>query len=125
VDLGINELPKKFQKIINNNELIVKKLGRITNFNIDKSSTKTGKVVLSNNKLSISFGEDLNLEQLISTLDKKIKILENQIKISENKLKNENFIKKAPKIIIKQEKDLLESGKSEYKNLLEIINSLK
>jgi valyl-tRNA synthetase len=125
VDLGINELPKKFQKIINNNELIVKKLGRINNFYIDKSSAKTGKVVLSNNKLSISFGEDLNLEQLISTLDKKIKILENQIKISENKLKNENFIKKAPKIIIKQEKDLLESGKSEYKNLLEIINSLK
>ena len=125
VNLGINELPKKFQKIINSNELIVKRLGRITNFNIDKSSTKTGKVVLSNNKLSISFGEDLNLEQLISTLDKKIKILENQIKISENKLKNENFIKKAPKIIIKQEKDLLESGKSEYKNLLEIINSLK
>ena len=125
VDLGINELPKKFQKIINSNELIVKRLGRITNFNIDKSSTKTGKVVLSNNKLSISFGEDLNLDQLISTLDKKIKILENQIKISENKLKNENFIKKAPKIIIKQEKDLLESGKSEYKNLLEIINSLK
>ena len=125
VDLDINELPKKFQKIINNNELIVKKLGRINNFYIDKSSAKTGKVFLSNNKLSISFGEDLNLEQLISTLDKKIKILENQIKISENKLKNENFIKKAPKIIIKQEKDLLESGKSEYKNLLEIINSLK
>ena len=125
VDLGINELPKKFQKIINNNELIVKKLGRINNFYIDKSSAKTGKVVLSSNKLSISFGEDLNFEQLISTLDKKIKILENQIKISENKLKNENFIKKAPKIIIKQEKDLLENGKSEYKNLLEIINSLK
>ena len=125
MDLGINELPKKFQKIINSNELIVKRLGRITNFNIDKSSTKIGKVVLSNNKLSISFGEDLNLEQLVSTLDKKIKILENQIKISENKLKNENFIKKAPKIIIKQEKDLLESSKSEYKNLLEIINSLK
>ena len=125
VDLGINELPKKFQKIINSNELIVKRLGRITNFNIDKSSTKIGKVVLSNNKLSISFGKDLNLEQLVSTLDKKIKILENQIKISENKLKNENFIKKAPKIIIKQEKDLLESSKREYKNLLEIINSLK
>ncbi len=125
VDLGINELPKKFQKIINNNELIVKKLGRINNFNIDKSGAKIGKVVLSNNKLPISFGEDLNLDQLVSTLDKKIKILENQIKISENKLKNENFIKKAPKIIIKQEKDLLESGKSEYKNLLEIINSLK
>ena len=125
MNLGINELPKKFQKIINSNELIVKRLGRITSFNIDKSSSKTGTVILSNNKLSISFGEDLNLEQLVSTLDKKIKILENQIKISENKLKNENFIKKAPKIIIKQEKDLLESGKSEYKNLLEIINSLK
>ena len=45
--------------------------------------------------------------------------------ISKNKLQNDNFIKKAPKNIINQEKNLLENNKNEYKNLSEIINSLK
>mgnify|MGYP001344432468 FL=1 len=125
VDLNIDELPKKNQKIIYNNELIIKKLGRIKNFSLDGVKSKIGKVILFNDKISISFGDDINLEQQISILNKKVEVLENQINSSENKLKNDNFIKKAPKNIISQEKDLLENNKNEYKNLSEIINSLK
>ena len=125
VDLNIDELPKKNQKIIYNNELIIKKLGRIKNFSLEGIKSKIGKVILSNDKISISFGDDINLEQQISILSKKVEVLENQINSSENKLKNDNFIKKAPKNIISQEKDLLENNKNEYKNLSEIINSLK
>ena len=125
VDLNIDELPKKNQKIIYNNELIIKKLGRIKNFSLQGVKSKIGKVILSNDKISISFGDDINLEQQISILNKKVEVLENQINSSENKLKNDNFIKKAPKNIISQEKDLLENNKNEYKNLSEIINSLK
>ena len=125
VDLNIDELPKKNQKIIYNNELIIKKLGRIKNFSLDGVKSKIGKVILSNDKISISFGDDINLEQQILILNKKVEVLENQINSSENKLKNDNFIKKAPKNIISQEKDLLENNKNEYKNLSEIINSLK
>ena len=125
VDLNIDELPKKNQKIIYNNELIIKKLGRIKNFSLEGVKSKIGKVILSNDKISISFGDDINLEQQILILNKKVEFLENQINSSENKLKNDNFIKKAPKNIISQEKDLLENNKNEYKNLSEIINSLK
>ena len=125
VDLNIDELPKKNQKIIYNNELIIKKLGRIKNFSLEGVKSKIGKVILFNDKISISFGDDINLEQQISILNKKVEVLENQINSSENKLKNDNFIKKAPKNIISQEKDLLENNKNEYKNLSEIINSLK
>ena len=125
VDLNIDELPKKNQKIIYNNELIIKKLGRIKNFSLEGVKSKIGKVILFNDKISISFGDDINLEQQISILNIKVEVLENQINSSENKLKNDNFIKKAPKNIISQEKDLLENNKNEYKNLSEIINSLK
>ena len=125
VDLNIDELPKKNQKIIYNNELIIKKLGRIKNFSLEGVKSKIGKVILFNDKISISFGDDINLEQQILILNKKVEVLENQINSSENKLKNDNFIKKAPKNIISQEKDLLENNKNEYKNLSEIINSLK
>ena len=125
VDLNIDDLPRKYQKIVKNNELIIKKLGRINNFDLSGSKSKIAVIVLANNKISISFGDSFDIEQQILILNKKVNILENQIRSSENKLKNENFIRKAPKNIINQEKELLENNKSEYKNLLEIINSLK
>ena len=125
VDLNIDDLPKKYKKIVKNNELIIKKLGRINNFDLSGSKSKIAVIVLANNKISISFGDSFDIEQQILILNKKVNILENQIRSSENKLKNENFIRKAPKNIINQEKELLENNKSEYKNLLEIINSLK
>ncbi len=125
VDLEIKDLPKSNQKIILDNELIIKKLGRIKNFNLDGINSQIANVVLSNNKIPIFFGDDVKLDQQISILYKKVKILQNQINISENKLKNDNFIKKAPKNIINLEKNLLENNKNEYKNLSEIINSLK
>ena len=125
VDLNIKELPKKNQKIIYNNELIIKKLGRIKNFDLKGIKSKIAKVILSNNKISISFGDDVNLDHQILILNKKVNVLQTQINNSENKLKNDNFIKKAPKNIIIQEKNLLEINKNEYKNLSEIINSLK
>ncbi len=125
VDVNIDELPKQNQKIIYNNELIVKKLGRINNFDLRGVKSKIGKVVLSNNKISISFGDEIDLDQQILILDKKVKILENEIRNSEKKLKNDSFIKKAPENVVNQEKDLLENNKSEYKNLSEIISSLK
>ena len=125
VDLNIKELPKKNQKIIYNNELIIKKLGRIKNFNLKGVKSKIAKVILANNKISIFFGDDIDLDHQISILNKKVEVLQSQINNSENKLKNDNFIKKAPKNIINQEKNLLENNKNEYKNLSEIINSLK
>ena len=125
VDLNIEELPKKNQKIIYNNEIIIKKLGRIKNFNLKGVKSKIAKVILANNKISIYFGDDIDLDHQISILNKKVVALQSQINNSKNKLKNDNFIKKAPKNIINQEKNLLENNKNEYKNLSEIINSLK
>ena len=125
VDLSIKELPKKNQKIIYNNELIIKKLGRIRNFNLEEVKSKIAKIILANNKISIYFGDDIDLDHQITILNKKAEVLQNQINKSENKLNNDNFIKKAPKNIINREKELLENDKNEYKNLSEIINSLK
>ena len=100
-------------------------MGRIKNFNIKGIKSKIAKVILANNKTSIFFGDDIDLDHQISILSKKVEVLQSQIDNSENKLKNDNFIKKAPKNIINQEKNLLENNKNEYKNLSEIINSLK
>ena len=125
VNLNIKDLPKKFQKIITGNDLLVKKLGRIGSFDIKKGVSKTGTVILANNKISITFADDIDIDKQILVLENKVKLLDNQIKSAENKLHNQNFIKKAPKEVVSKEKDLLESNKTEYKNLSEIILSLK
>jgi len=105
--------------------LLVKKLGRIGSFDIEKQVSKTGTVILANNKISITFADDIDIEKQILILENKVKLIDNQIKSAENKLHNQNFIKKAPKEVVSKEKDLLESNKTEYKNLSEIILSLK
>ncbi|MEK9717186.1 MAG: valine--tRNA ligase [Pelagibacteraceae bacterium] len=125
VNLNIKDLPTKYQKIIIRNDLLVKKLGRIGSFDIEKQVSKTGTVILANNKISITFADDIDIEKQILILENKVKLIDNQIKSAENKLHNQNFIKKAPKEVVSKEKDLLESNKTEYKNLSEIILSLK
>ena len=114
-----------YQKIITRNDLLVKKLGRIGSFDIENQVSKTGTVILANNKISITFADDIDIEKQILILENKVKLIDNQIKSAENKLHNQNFIKKAPKEVVSKEKDLLESNKTEYKNLSEIISSLK
>ena len=42
-----------------------------------------------------------------------------------SELNNDNFVKKAPKEIVKQEKNLLDTNKKEYITLQEILKNLK
>ncbi len=44
IDISINKINKKNKTLINNNEIILKKLGRINNF-FDKGSTKTNQLL--------------------------------------------------------------------------------
>ena len=125
VNLNLDDLPKNSQKIILRNDLLVKRLARIGSFNIEKGSLKKGTVILSGNKISITFADDIDIDKQILILENKVKSLQAQIKNAEKKLQNQNFVKKAPKDIVSKEKELLENNKNEYKNLSEVILSLK
>ena len=125
VNLNLDDLPKNNQKIILRNDLLVKRLARIGSFNIEKESLKKGTVILAGNKISITFADDIDIDKQISILENKVKSLQTQIKNAEKKLQNQNFVKKAPKDIVSKEKELLENNKNEYKNLSEVILSLK
>ena len=125
VNLNLDDLPKNNQKIILRNDLLVKRLARIGSFNIEKGSLKKGTVILAGNKISITFADDIDIDKQISILENKVKSLQTQIKNAEKKLQNQNFVKKAPKDIVSKEKELLENNKNEYKNLSEVILSLK
>ncbi len=124
INIDISELPKKLKNIVINNQDIIKKMGRIKNFGLDKN-LKSVSIVASNQKMQINLEESVDMEEQISILSKKMMGLEKSIQASKNKLKNQDFISKAPKNIVEQEKELLDINSKEYEKINEILKKLK
>ncbi len=125
VNININLINKDLKKIIIENESILKKMGRISEFKTNENDRGNIKTTLAGKEFIINFGKEIDLDNQIKTLEKKISNIDNQINIAINKLNNDNFVKKAPKEIVKQEKELLDTNKKEYKTLKEILSNLK
>ena len=101
------------------------KIGRISTLNTNDGDKGNIKTLLAGKQFVINFGDEIDLDNQINILEKKLDFIQKQISSGENKLNNDNFIKKAPKEIVKQEKNLLDTNKKEYITLQEILKSLK
>jgi len=124
VKIGIDFLKKKKKKIIKKNENILIKMGRISDFNIENKAKGNIKTLLAGEQFIVNFGNEIDIENQVNILEKKLESIQKQIKISQGKLNNDNFTKKAPKEIVNQEKNLLDTNKKEYKTLQEILKNL-
>ena len=104
IDISIDKINDNHKKFINNNEIILKKLGRIkTIFNkdIDKPAAT---MVVTGDLFKIYFDKDVDLKLIKENLtNKQNKLHEEMNKISQ-RLENKNFVDRAPKEIVKQEK---------------------
>ncbi|EMH80162.1 valine--tRNA ligase [alpha proteobacterium HIMB114] len=125
VRVGIQFLDNNQKKIIKKNENILCKIGRISTLNTNDGDKGNIKTLLAGKQFVINFGDEIDIDNQINILEKKLDSMQKQISSSENKLNNDNFVKKAPKEIVKQEKNLLDTNKKEYITLQEILKSLK
>ena len=125
VRVGIQFLDNNQKKIIKKNENILCKIGRISMLNTNDGDKGNIKTLLAGKQFVVNFGDEINIDNQINILEKKLDSIQKQIFSGENKLNNDNFIKKAPKEIVKQEKILLDANKKEYITLQEILKSLK
>jgi valyl-tRNA synthetase len=104
IDISIDKINDNHKKFINNNEIIFKKLGRIkTIFNkdIDKPAAT---MVVTGDLFKIYFDKDVDLKLIKENLtNKQNKLHEEMNKISQ-RLENKNFVDRAPKEIVEQEK---------------------
>ena len=124
VDISVNKITKKNKLLINNNETILKKLGRINNF-FDKDQEKpSATLVISGDIFKIYFDENVDLDLIKENLVKRQnKYQEEMDKISQ-RLSNKGFTNRAPKNIVEQEKTNYSNLKNDIKKISLTIESL-
>ena len=115
---------KKNRVLMNKNEIILKKLGRINNF-FDKDQQKaSATLVVSGDIFKIYFDENVDLNLIKDNLIKRQnKCREEMDKISK-RLSNKGFTNRAPKNIVEQEKTNYSNLKNDIKKISLTIESI-
>jgi len=125
IDISTSELNSEKVKLINDNLIVFKRLGRVTNVSNSKLNKNGVKIIARGETVTLYFDQNLDLNEQKQKLSNKVKDLGNKIISIKTKLKNKSFIKKAPKQIISMDKKALIDCEIELKKLNSIINSIK
>ena len=124
IDMSINNINDDQKKFINDNEIILKKLGRISNIMNDELDKPAATMVVSGDLFKIYFDKDVDLKLIKENLtNKQNRIKEEMNKISQ-RLENKSFLDRAPKEIVEQEKTNYSSLKVDIKKISLTIESL-
>ena len=117
--------PKKIKKYINNNIEIIKQVGRVNNVNFKaEENNSIIEIIILKEKIGLKFETNIDLNSQKNKLTEKLNILERKIFSLNQKLNNKNYLKKAPKIIVNNDKSLLKDLKIEQIKLKSIVSSI-
>ena len=109
---------------MNNNEIILKKLGRINNF-FDKDQQKpSATLVISGDIFKIYFDENVDLSLIKENLVKRQNKYQEEMNKISQRLSNKGFTDRAPKNIVEQEKTNYSNLKDDIKKISLTIKSL-
>jgi valyl-tRNA synthetase len=124
IDIFIGMINKKNQSFLINNENVLKKLGRINNFYKKDQNKPSATMMISGDIFKIYFDENVDLILIKENLNKKQnKYKEEMNKISQI-LANKEFVDKAPKNIVEQEKNNYSNLKNDFEKISLTIESL-
>ena len=124
IDISINKINKKNKTLMNNNEIILKKLGRINNF-FDKDQQKpSATLVISGDIFKIYFDENVDLSLIKENLVKRQNKYQEEMNKISQRLSNKGFTDRAPKNIVEQEKTNYSNLKDDIKKISLTIKSL-
>ncbi len=124
IDVSINSIKKNNQNFMINNEIIIKKLGRINNFFKKDQNKPAASLIISGDLFKIYFDENVDLNAIKENLLKRQnKYQEEMDKISQ-RLSNKGFVQRAPKDIVQQEKTNYSNLKNDIKKISLTIESL-
>ena len=125
-DVHFLEKSSKINKIIQNNLILAKHVGRIRNILKSNKIDKNAFEILSQNeKISLNFNENIDLVSQKIRISQKIENLNKQITTLNSKLKNKAYIKNAPKEIVQNDKRFLKELTIEDSKLRSIVSSIK
>ncbi len=124
-DIHFLEKSSKLNKIVQNNLVLAKHVGRIRNILKHKKNDQNAIVILSQKeKISLSFSENIDFASQKIRISQKVENLNEQISALENKLKNKAYVKNAPKEVVQNDKKLLKELTIEDSKLRSIVSSI-
>jgi len=124
IDMSINNINDKQKKFINDNKIILKKLGRINNILNDDLDKPAATMVVSGDLFKVYFDKDVDLNLIKENLtSKQNKIHDEMNKISQ-RLENKSFVDRAPKDIVEQEKTNYNNLKNDIDKILVTIKGI-
>jgi len=124
IDVSLSKINKKNSDFFKKNETILKKLARISNFlnkNIDKPSAS---LVIKGNVLKLYFEESIDLNLIKENLLNKESKYQAEMDKIQSRLKNNDFVKRAPKHIVEQEKTNYNILQNDIKKISLTVKSL-
>ena len=124
VDLSINKIAKKNRSLMDNNEIILKKLGRINNFFEKDQDRPSATLVISGDIFKIYFDENVDLSLIKENLQKRQTKYQDELDKISQRLSNKGFVDRAPKNIVEQEKTNYSNLKNDIKKISLTIESL-
>ena len=124
-DIVFFQESKQIKKIINNNIEIIKQVGRVNNiFSQTNKTNSIIQIIILKEKIGLKFETNIDLNSQKDKLAYKLHELEKKIISLNEKLNNKNYVKKAPKVIVTNDKFLLKDLKIEQTKLKSIVSSI-
>ncbi len=124
IDVSISKIDKKNRDFLNKNETVLKKLGRISNF-LEKDINKpSASLVIKGNVLKLYFEESIDLNLIKENLLNKQSKYQVEMDKIHSRLKNKDFVKRAPKHIVEQEKTNYNNLQNDIKKISLTVKSL-
>ena len=124
IDISLKNTSKETIDFFNNNQIVVKKLGRINNI-LDKDLDKGSATLVINGELfKLYFEQDVDLEIIKNNLSKKHSKIKEEMNKINTRLSNKSFTDKAPKDIVEQEKTNFDNLEKDAKKLELTLESL-
>jgi len=124
IDISLGKINKKNQVFFKDNEIVLKKLGRINNFFNKDVNKPSATLVIDGDLFKLYFEENVDLNLIKENLISKQRKNETEMDKISSRLKNKNFVDRAPKHIVDQEKTNYNNLKNDIKKILLTIESL-
>ena len=117
IDISLNKINTKNLKFYNDNENVLRKLGRINNFFYKDSTKPSATLLIEGDLFKLYFEQDVDLKIIKENLLKKQEKYTIEINSINTRLNNKNFVERAPKHIVDQEK-------TNYNNLMNDVKKI-
>ncbi len=104
INISVDKCSKNTIKFFNNNEDVIKKIGRIKNIQKKDLKKPSATLIIKGELYKLYFDQDVDVAKIKETLSIKFNKLKEELERLNSRLSNKNFTDKAPKNIVEQEK---------------------